>query len=76
MIPSSNGLPRTMAPSLVTLSQVKEPVALVYSAHPYTSSERGINEVYNRMVNRDFSKGGDSFDATKIADKLTNMRRR
>ena len=68
-------------PEFATLSQVMEPVAPVYFAHPYTSSERGTNEAHNRMVRRDFPKG-ESLDAVspadvaKTADKLNHMPRR
>ncbi|WP_157049177.1 IS30 family transposase, partial [Companilactobacillus nantensis] len=40
-----------------TLTEVMDKVAPVYFTHPYTSSERGTNEVHNRMVRRDFPKG-------------------
>ncbi|WP_367296630.1 IS30 family transposase [Levilactobacillus yonginensis] len=68
-------------PEFATLSQVMASVAPVYFTHPYTSSERGTNEVHNRMVRRDFPKG-ESLDAVspadvaKTADKLNNMPRR
>lgn len=68
-------------PEFATLSQVMALVAPVYFTHPYTSSERGTNEVHNRMVRRDFPKG-ESLDAVspadvaRTADKLNNMPRR
>ncbi|MFC6259740.1 IS30 family transposase [Levilactobacillus fujinensis] len=67
-------------PEFTTLSQVMASVAPVYFTHPYTSSERGTNEVHNRMVRRDFPKG-ESLDAVspadvaKTAEKLNNMPR-
>ena len=68
-------------PEFVTLTQVMASIAPVYFTHPYTSSERGTNEVHNRMVRRDFPKG-ESLDAVSPAavanttDKLNNMPRR
>lgn len=68
-------------PEFTTLSQVLASVAPVYFTHPYTSSERGTNEVHNRMIRRYFPKG-ESLDAVspadvaKTADKLNNMPRR
>jgi len=44
------------------LSTVLDNMATVYYAHPYRSSERGTNEVHNKMVRRDFPKG-ESLDA-------------
>ncbi|MCW3779550.1 hypothetical protein RIN67_09125 [Levilactobacillus namurensis] len=32
-------------------------IAPVYFAHPYTSSERGTNEVHNWMIRQDLPKG-------------------
>lgn len=74
-ITADNGL------EFATLSQVMDPVAPVYFAHPHTSGERGTNEVHNRMVRRDFPKGesldaASPADATKAADKLNNIPRR
>jgi len=68
-------------PEFTTLSKVMQGVAPVYFTHPFTSSERGTNEVHNRMVRRDFPKG-ESLDAVspavvaKTADKLNDMPRR
>lgn len=72
-VTTDNGLEFT------TLSQVMASIAPVYFSHPYTSSERGTNEVHNRMVRRDFPKG-ESLDAVslasvaKTAEKLNNSR--
>ena len=54
---------------------------LTYFAHPYTSSERGTNEVHNRMIRQDLPKGL-SLDAVSPAQvawtqaRLNNLPRR
>ncbi|AYM04040.1 IS30 family transposase [Levilactobacillus brevis] len=68
-------------PEFTTLTQVMASVAPVYFTHPYTSSERGSNEVHNRMVRRDFPKGTSldaisPADVAETADKLNNLPRR
>jgi len=67
-------------PEFTTLSQIMSPVAPVYFTHPYTSSERGTNEVHNRMVRQYFPKGESLDNASpaevaNTADKLNNMPR-
>ncbi|WP_225430722.1 IS30 family transposase [Levilactobacillus brevis] len=44
-------------PEFSTLAAVMTDTAPVYFAHPYTSCERGTNEVHNRMIRRDLPKG-------------------
>ena len=63
------------------LDSVLDGVATVYYAHPYRSSERGTNEVHNKMVRRDFPKG-ESLDAVspqavaETQDRLNRLPRR
>jgi len=68
-------------PEFSTLTEVMSTVAPVYFTHPYTSSERGTNEVHNRMVRRDFPKGmsldlATPTEVAQTADKLNNLPRR
>ena len=44
-------------PEFATLTAVMADTAPVYFAHPYTSCERGTNEVHNRMIRLDLPKG-------------------
>lgn len=46
-ITADNGLEFT------TLTEAIADIVPVYFAHPYTSSERGTNEVHNRMIRQD-----------------------
>ncbi|WP_367294742.1 IS30 family transposase [Levilactobacillus yonginensis] len=68
-------------PEFALLSEALRSVAPVFHTHPFTSSERGTNEVHNRMVRYDFPKGM-SLDAVspravaRTADKLNNTPRR
>lgn len=48
-------------------SAIMTTVAPAYFTHFYTFSERGTNEVYNRMIRRNFPKG-ESLDAISSAD--------
>ena len=63
------------------LESVLNGVATVYYAHPYRSSERGTNEVHNKMVRRDFPKG-QSLDTVspaavaKVEAKINQLPRR
>ncbi|WP_461216034.1 IS30 family transposase [Lacticaseibacillus sp. GG6-2] len=63
------------------LDSVLDGVTTVYYAHPYRSSERGTNEVHNKMVRRDFPKG-ESLDAVsplavaETQDRLNRLPRR
>lgn len=63
------------------LSSVLAGVATIYYAHPYRSSERGTNEVHNRMIRRDFPKG-ESLDVispaavAQVEAKLNDLPRR
>ena len=64
-----------------TLTEVMDKIAPVYFTHPYTSSERGTNEVHNRMVRRDFPKGisldlATPSEVAQTEDKLNNMPRK
>lgn len=67
--------------ALLMLTESLRSVAPVFHTHPFTSSERGTNEVHNRMVRYDFPKGM-SLDAVspravaRTADKLNNTPRR
>uniref|UniRef100_UPI0031331B9B IS30 family transposase n=1 Tax=Levilactobacillus sp. HBUAS70063 TaxID=3109359 RepID=UPI0031331B9B len=74
-ITSDNG------PEFTTLTAVMADTAPVYFAHPYTSNERGTNEVHNRMIRQDLPKGM-SFDTispaqvTSVSDRLNKLPRR
>lgn len=63
------------------LESVFDDMTPVYYAHPYRSSERGTNEVHNKMVRRDFPKG-ESLDAVNpamvatVEDKINHLPRR
>lgn len=64
-----------------TLETALNGIADTYFAHPYTSSERGTNEVHNRMLRRYFPKGQSLDIATpsqvQIAQShLNNLPRR
>ncbi|WP_171000583.1 IS30 family transposase [Companilactobacillus huachuanensis] len=68
-------------PEFSTLTSVMDSIAPVYFTHPFTSSERGTNEVHNRMVRRDFPKGISLDEATpaevaQTAKKLNNLPRK
>lgn len=68
-------------PEFASLTELLCSVAPVFYTHPFTSSERGTNEVHNRMIRYDFPKGL-SLDAVspravaKTAEKLNNLPRR
>ena len=74
-ITSDNG------PEFATLTASMADVAPVYFAHPYTSSERGTNEVHNRMIRHDLPKG-ISFDTIspakvkQVSERLNGLPRR
>lgn len=44
-------------PEFANLENTMSGTCDVYFTHPYTSSERGTNEVHNRMIRRDLPKG-------------------
>lgn len=79
--PAIQSITADNGPEFTTLTEVMDDTAPVYFAHPYTSSERGTNEVHNRMIRQDFPKGL-SLDTTSPAEvawtqaRLNNLPRR
>ncbi|POB87863.1 IS30 family transposase, partial [Vibrio vulnificus] len=76
-----NSITADNGPEFANLDSVMSGVSDVYFAHPYTSSERGTNEVHNRMIRRDLPKGLslDTVSPKVIRDiefKLNNMPRK
>lgn len=76
-----NSITADNGPEFSNLSFVMSGIADVFYTHPYTSCERGTNEVHNRMIRRDLPKGL-SLDTVgpqiikNIESKLNNMPRR
>lgn len=76
-----NSITADNGPEFANLSSVMSGVSDVYFTHPYTSCERGTNEVHNRMIRRDLPKGL-SLDTisrglvSSIESKLNNMPRK
>lgn len=68
-------------PEFTNLEYTMSEICDVYFTHPYTSSERGTNEVHNRMIRRDLPKGL-SLDAVSprsisaINSRLNNLPRK
>jgi IS30 family transposase len=76
-----NSITADNGPEFSNLSSDMAGVADVYFTHPYTSCERGTNEVHNRMIRRDLPKGLslDTVSPKVIRDiefKLNNMPRK
>lgn len=76
-----NSITADNGPEFANLSSDLIGIADVYFTHPYTSCERGTNEVHNRMIRRDLPKGlsldtvGPKIIRT-IESKLNNMPRK
>ncbi|MCS6105598.1 IS30 family transposase, partial [Clostridium botulinum] len=76
-----NSITADNGPEFANLDSVMSGTSDVYFTHPYTSSERGTNEVHNRMIRRDLPKGL-SLDSiapslvSSIESKLNDMPRK